>query len=65
MPLKGKILERGGGEPSGNNVIRTRVGSDGVPTGLPDAGREVVALSVRYAIPIQDELMTKSRVSVG
>ena len=64
MSLEREVLERGSGEPSGNDVIGTRVGSDGVSTRLPDAGGEVVALSVRYAIPVHDELMTKSWVSV-
>lgn len=56
VSLKSETLERGSSEPSGNDVVGTRVGSDGVSTGLPDAGGEVVTLRVRRTVPVHDEL---------
>lgn len=64
MTLEGVSLERGCGEPSGDDVVRTRVGSDGMSTGLPDAGGEIVTLRVWCAIPVHDELITRSRMSI-
>ena len=65
MSLEGITLERGHGEPSGDDVVGTRVGSDGVSAGLPDASGEVVTIRVWCAIPVHDELITKLLVSIG
>jgi hypothetical protein len=46
VPFEGEAVVRGYGKPSGSDVVRTRVGSDGVFAGSPDAGREIVTLCV-------------------
>src|SRR6266478_4900519 len=61
MSLEGITLERCCGESSGDDVVRTRVGSDGMSAGLPYAGGEIVTPRVWYAIPVHDELITKRR----
>ena len=45
-------------------MIGARVGSDGVSAGLPNAGSEIVAIRVWRAVPVHDELITTSWVSV-
>ena len=59
VSLKVPCLEGSCGKPSSDDVVRTRGGSDGVPTGLPDAGGEIVALRVWHAVPVHDELIVK------
>ena len=59
MSFQDPNIERGYGEPSCDDVIGTRVCSDGMSTGLPDAGCEIVTLRVGCAVPVHDELMTK------
>ena len=46
-------------------MVGTRVGGDGVSAGLPDAGGKIVTLRVWCAVPVHDELITKSWVSIG
>jgi len=57
-------IERGYGQPSCDDVIWARVGGDGVSTGLPDTGGEVITLRVGCAIPVHDELNTTSQMSI-
>jgi len=57
MSLESEILERGCSEPSGDDVVRTRVGGDGVSAGLPDASSEVITLRVWRAVPVHDKLI--------
>ena len=50
-------LVRGGGEAHRADVVRARVGLDGVCAALPDACCEVEARDgVRRAVPVEDEL---------
>lgn len=44
VSLEGEGIIRGRGEPSGDDVIRTRVGGDGVSAGLPYTGRNIMTL---------------------
>jgi len=57
MSFEGERLERGRSEPSGDDVVRTRVGGNGVSAGLPDTGSEVVTLRVWCAVPVHDKLI--------
>jgi hypothetical protein len=46
VPFEGESVVQGCGKPSSGYVVRTRVGSDGVFAGSPDAGREIVILRI-------------------